>query len=89
IPPAPPFDIDANSILNVSASDKTTGKSNRIIITNNKGRLSKEEIDRMVGEAEKSRGASFPLMYLCLILTAEDEAAASRIAAKNGLKSYS
>ncbi|OAX31192.1 HSP70-domain-containing protein [Rhizopogon vinicolor AM-OR11-026] len=47
------FDIDANSILNVSASDKTTGKSNRITITNNKGCLSKEEIERMVNEAEK------------------------------------
>ena len=64
IPPAPrgvpqievTFDIDANGILNVSASDKTTGKSNRITITNDKGRLSKEEIDRMVEEAEKYRG---------------------------------
>jgi L1 cell adhesion molecule like protein len=64
IPPAPrgvpqvevTFDIDANGILNVSASDKTTGKSNRITITNDKGRLSKEEIDRMVNEAEKYKG---------------------------------
>ncbi|KAJ7190784.1 70 kDa heat shock protein [Mycena pura] len=62
IPPAPrgvsqvevTFDLDANGILNVSASDKTTGKSNRITITNDKGRLSKEEIDRMAQEAEKS-----------------------------------
>jgi len=82
IPPAPrgvpqievTFDIDANGILNVSASDKTTGKSNRITITNDKGRLSKEEIERMVQEAEKYK--------------AEDEAAASRITAKNGLESY-
>ena len=64
IPPAPrgvpqievTFDIDANGILNVSASDKTTGKSNRITITNDKGRLSKEEIERMVQEAEKYKG---------------------------------
>ena len=64
IPPAPhgvpqvevTFDIDANGILNVSASDKTTGKSNRITITNDKGRLSKEEIDHMVEEAEKYKG---------------------------------
>ena len=64
IPPAPrgvpqievTFDIDANGILNISASDKTTGKSNRIAITNDKGRLSKEEIDRMVEEAEKYKG---------------------------------
>ena len=64
IPPAPrgvpqievTFDIDANGILNVSASDKTTGKSNRITITNDKGRLSKEEISRMVDEAEKYKG---------------------------------
>ncbi|KAJ7940709.1 heat shock cognate 70 [Mycena leptocephala] len=82
IPPAPrgvpqvevTFDIDANGILNVSASDKTTGKSNRITITNDKGRLSKEEIDRMVEEAEKYK--------------AEDEAAAARITSKNGLESY-
>jgi heat shock protein 1/8 len=83
IPPAPrgvpqievTFDIDANGILNVSASDKTTGKSNRITITNDKGRLSKEEIERMVSEAEKYK--------------TEDEAASARIASKNGLESYS
>ena len=64
IPPAPrgvpqievTFDIDANCILNVSASDKTTGKSERLTITNDKGRLSKEEIERMVLEAEKYKG---------------------------------
>ncbi|KAG1795021.1 putative heat shock cognate protein [Suillus plorans] len=58
IPPAPrgvpqievTFDIDANGILNVSASDKTTGKSNHITITNDKGRLSAEEIEQMVNE---------------------------------------
>ncbi|OZJ03611.1 hypothetical protein BZG36_03700 [Bifiguratus adelaidae] len=82
IPPAPrgvpqievTFDIDANGILNVSAVDKTTGKSSKITITNDKGRLSKEEIERMVNEAEKYR--------------AEDEAVAARISAKNGLESY-
>ncbi len=82
IPPAPrgvpqievTFDIDANGILNVSASDKTTGKSNRITITNDKGRLSKEEIEAMISDAEKYK--------------AEDEAEAKRIAAKNGLESY-
>ncbi|GAA5950095.1 hypothetical protein JCM21900_004596 [Sporobolomyces salmonicolor] len=82
IPPAPrgvpqievTFDIDANGILNVSAADKTTGKSSRITITNDKGRLSKEEIERMVQEAEKYK--------------AEDEEAAARITAKNGLESY-
>jgi L1 cell adhesion molecule like protein len=82
IPPAPrgvpqievTFDIDANGILNVSAADKTTGKSNRITITNDKGRLSKEEIERMVNDAEKYKQ--------------EDEAAAARISAKNGLESY-
>ena len=83
IPPAPrgvpqievTFDIDANGILNVSASDKTTGKSNRITITNDKGRLSKEEIERMVSEAEKYK--------------AEDAEATARITAKNALESYS
>ncbi|KAG0172712.1 70-kilodalton heat shock protein [Apophysomyces sp. BC1034] len=82
IPPAPrgvpqievAFDVDSNGILNVSALDKTTGKSNKITITNDKGRLSKEEIERMVSDAEKYKS--------------EDEAAAARIAAKNGLESY-
>ncbi|KIK21342.1 hypothetical protein PISMIDRAFT_104138 [Pisolithus microcarpus 441] len=68
------FDIEANGILNVSASDKTTGKSNRITITNDRGRLSKEEIERMVSEAEKYK--------------AEDEAMAARIQAKDDLESY-
>ena len=45
--------IDANGILNVSAADKSTGKSEKITITNDKGRLSKEEIDQMVADAEK------------------------------------
>jgi len=61
IPPAPrgvpqievTFDLDANGIMNVSALEKGTGKSNKIVITNDKGRLSKEEIERMLAEAEK------------------------------------
>ena len=61
IPPAPrgvpqievSFDIDVNGILNVSAADKSTGKTEKITITNDKGRLSKEDIDRMVNDAEK------------------------------------
>jgi len=68
------FDIDANGILNVSALDKTTGKSKRITITNDKGRLSKEEIERMVNDAEKFKE--------------EDAKVAERAAAKNGLESY-
>ncbi|KAJ9118240.1 Hsp70 ATPase ssa1 [Naganishia vaughanmartiniae] len=82
IPPAPrgvpqievTFDVDANGILNVSAADKSSGKSNKITITNDKGRLSKEEIERMLAEAEKYKE--------------EDEAEAARIQAKNGLESY-
>ncbi|KAK8396337.1 hypothetical protein O3P69_005402 [Scylla paramamosain] len=82
IPPAPrgvpqievTFDIDANGILNVSAVDKSTGKENKITITNDKGRLSKEEIERMVNEADKYR--------------AEDEQQRERISAKNNLESY-
>merc|ERR1712083_1266671 len=82
IPPAPrgvpqvevTFDIDANGILNVSAQDKSTGKSNQITITNEKGRLSQSDIDRMVQEAEKYR--------------AEDEANKQKIEAKNGLENY-
>merc|ERR1711934_881783 len=60
IPPAPgvpqievTFDVDANGILNVSACDKSTGKSQKITITNDKGRLSKEDIEKMVNDAEK------------------------------------
>merc|ERR1712207_61607 len=68
------FDIDANGILNVSAQDKSTGKSNQITITNEKGRLSQAEIDRMVQEAEKYR--------------AEDESNKQKIEAKNGLENY-
>lgn len=47
------FDIDANGILNVSAVEKSTGKENKITITNDKGRLSKDDVERMVAEAEK------------------------------------
>jgi heat shock protein 1/8 len=68
------FDIDANGILNVAASDKTTGKSNRITITNDRGRLTKAEIERMIAEAEKYKR--------------EDEEAASRISARISLESY-
>jgi L1 cell adhesion molecule like protein len=67
IPPAPrgvpqievTFDIDANGILNVSAADKGTGKTQKITITNDKGRLSKEEIERMVNDAEKFSSRNF------------------------------
>ena len=68
------FDIDANGILNVSALEKSTGKENKITITNDKGRLSQEEIERMVNEAEKYK--------------AEDDANKNRIEAKNGLENY-
>jgi len=82
IPPAPrgvpqievTFDIDANGILNVSAVDKSTGKSNKITITNDKGRLSKDEIERLVKDAEKYK--------------AEDEAVKKKVEAKNGLENY-
>merc|ERR1719174_2410484 len=82
IPPAPrgvpqvevTFDIDANGILNVSAADKSTGKTNKITITNDEGRLSKEDIERMVNEAES--------------FAAEDDAQRERVAAKNALESY-
>ncbi|OWR45261.1 Heat shock protein cognate 4 [Danaus plexippus plexippus] len=82
IPPAPrgvpqievTFDIDANGILNVSAVEKSTNKENKITITNDKGRLSKEEIERMVNDAEKYRN--------------EDEKQKETIQAKNSLESY-
>ncbi len=82
IPPAPRgvpqvnvvFDIDANGILNVSAEDKTAGVKNKITITNDKGRLSKDDIEKMVQEAEKYK--------------AEDEEVKRKVDAKNGLENY-
>jgi heat shock protein 1/8 len=82
IPPAPrgvpqievTFDLDANGIMNVSAVEKGTGKSNKIVITNDKGRLSKDDIERMLADAEKYAN--------------EDKEEAERIGAKNGLESY-
>merc|ERR1719487_3120015 len=69
------FDIDANGILNVSAVEKSTGKEQKITIKNDKGRLSQDEIERMVEEAERYK--------------AEDEANRVRIEAKNSLENYS
>ncbi len=82
IPPAPrgvpqievTFNIDSCGILNVSARDKGTGKENKIVITNDKGCLSKEDIDRMVSEAEKYKE--------------EDENRRKVIDAKNGFEGY-
>ncbi|KAL4230239.1 Heat shock 70 kDa protein [Mactra antiquata] len=82
IPPAPrgvpqievTFDIDANGILNVSAEDKSTGRTNKITITNDKGRLSKADIEKMVNDAEKYK--------------AEDEAQKQRVSARNQLENY-
>jgi len=82
IPPAPrgtpqievTFDIDANGILNVSAMDKASGKNEKITITNDKGRLSKEEIDKLVSDAEKFKD--------------EDDKIRNRIEKKNGLENY-
>lgn len=82
IPPAPrgvpqievTFEVDANGILNVKAEDKGTGKSEKITITNDKGRLSQEEIERMVREAEE--------------FAEEDKKVKERIDARNGLETY-
>ncbi|KAI0077665.1 heat shock protein 70 [Panus rudis PR-1116 ss-1] len=82
IPPAPRgvpqievvFELDANGVLNVKAADKGTGKSESITIKNEKGRLSPEEIERMVKEAEE--------------FAAEDEANRKRIESLNGLSSF-
>ncbi|MCJ1291315.1 ATPase with role in protein import into the ER [Xylographa carneopallida] len=82
IPPAPrgvpqievSFELDANGILKVTAGDKGTGKAESITITNDKGRLSQDEIDRMVADAEK--------------FAEEDKATAERITARNGLENY-
>lgn len=82
IPPAPrgvpqievTFDIDANGILNVSAEDKSSGKKNQITITNDQARLTKDEIERMVNEAQKYAD--------------HDKQQRERIDAKNGLENY-
>ena len=82
IPPAPrgvpqlevTYDIDANGLLNVSACDKSSGKTQKITIKNDKGRLSKEQIEEMVKESER--------------LKKEDDANMKRIEAKNKLESY-
>ena len=82
IPPAPrgvprievSFDVDADGILTVSAKDQSTGNSNNITITNDKGRLSKTDIDRMVAEAEQYKE--------------EDEKKRDKVNAKNNLESY-
>ena len=68
------FDVDANGILNVSAAEKSTGKSNKITISNDKGRLTKEEIERLIKEAEKHAEA--------------DKVQMERVEAKNGLEAY-
>ena len=81
IPPAPrgvpqievTFDVDANGIMNIEACDKGSGKKEKITITNNKGRLSTEEIERMVKEAEENKK--------------EDQELQERIESKNELES--
>merc|ERR1712054_180827 len=68
------FDIDANGMLNVSAVEKSTGKENKITITNDKSRLSKEDVEKMTRDAEK--------------YAKEDEEFKQRVEAKNGLENY-
>ena len=68
------FDIDANGILNVSAVEKSTNKANKITITNDKSRLSKEDIERLVQEAEKN--------------AADDKARMDKVDARNQLETY-
>jgi L1 cell adhesion molecule like protein len=82
IPPAPrgkpqievTFDIDANGIMQVNAQDKTTGKSSKITITNDKGRLSADEVEKMVRDAER--------------YAEDDKKAKEKVEAKNGLEQY-
>ena len=82
IPPAPcggpqievTFDLDADGVLNVTAEDRTAGNKNNIKITNDKGRLSKADIDRMVSDADKFKE--------------EDEKVREKIEAKNSLENF-
>merc|ERR1711998_158785 len=68
------FDIDANGMLNVSAIEKGTGKENKITITNDKGRLSKEDVEAMTRDAEKYKR--------------EDEMWKEKVESKNGLEQF-
>ena len=68
------YDVDANGILNVSAAEKSTGKSEKITITNEKGRLSKEDIEKMVESAAAA--------------AEDDKRAMERVEAKNELEGY-
>jgi heat shock protein 5 len=68
------FDIDVNGILTVRAEDKGSGQAEEVTITSDKGRLSEEEIERMVKEAEE--------------MAEEDKAAKARVESKNGLESF-
>merc|ERR1711988_202070 len=68
------FDIDANGMLNVSALEKSTGKENKITITNDKSRLSKEDVEAMTRDAEKYKR--------------EDEMWKEKVESKNGLENY-
>jgi len=82
IPPAPrgvpkievTFEVDSNGIMNVSAKDQTTNKVEKITITNDKGRLSEEEIQKMVEKAKQ--------------MEEEDQKLVGRVNAKNGLEGY-
>nr|QNJ44860.1 HSP70-4 [Agasicles hygrophila] len=82
IPPAPrgvpkidvTFDLDANGILNVSATENSTGKSKKITIKNDKGRLSQRDIERMLAEAERYKD--------------EDDRQREKVGARNQLESY-
>ena len=83
------FEIDANGVLNVSACDKSTGNQNKITITNDKGRLSKEDIEKMVG-----RVSLFVLFHFSLWFQvndaekfkADDDAQREKMAARNELE---
>merc|ERR1719157_204251 len=82
IPPAPrgqpqievTFEIDSNGILNVGAEDKATGKGEKITITNDKGRLTEEQIEKMIKEAEQ--------------FAEEDKKVKERVDAKNSFDGY-
>jgi L1 cell adhesion molecule like protein len=82
IPPAPrgvpqievTFDVNADGIMNVTAQEKSTGNIKKITIKNEKGRLSQEQIDKMVSDAEKFKE--------------QDEKVKKRVEAKNGLEGY-
>lgn len=91
------FDVDANGILSVTAVEKSSGKENKIIITNDTGRLSKQEIERMIKESDRFRqqvselsglGSHLPLSVVFNSTLFQDDQRRQKVVAKNTLEAF-